>query len=213
MLRSFMLAKDSNLSRKKQPPAKVHSFEDYRATWQFLAVGRGKVRICWCLISSLVFHRNVWHTSGSGRNVSLSFSPNNNSPLDPLSTWNFTIIYLKILHGVNSKACNWNAKIQTRSELPHHWSLYSGIKLCNLAAIKAPETFWLFHSGEHHWSFSGFLILEFSSTYTLDTLDFPMRQQVRFLQFQMLSANMPKKEVASAFHFHNASFLSFVLSL
>lgn len=77
--------------------------------------------------------------------------------------------HLKILYSVNSKAWNWNAKIQSRGQLPHHWSLCSGIKLCDLAAIKALETFWLFHSGEHHWSFSGFWILGFSRTFTEHT--------------------------------------------
>ena len=83
MLRSFMLAKDTNLSRKNQPSAKVQSFEDNTATWQFLAVGRGKVRIGWCLISCLIFHVNVWHTSGSGRNFSSSSRPTS----IPLSSW------------------------------------------------------------------------------------------------------------------------------
>lgn len=114
MLRSFMLAKDTDLSRKNQPSAKVQPFEDNTATWQFLAVGYGKVRISWCLRSCIIFHINVWHLALKEISVHLLGPPVCLFPLAPLCTRNFVIILSSHFTHVNITAYSQNVKIQNK---------------------------------------------------------------------------------------------------
>lgn len=114
MLRSFMLAKDIDLSRKNQPSAKVQPFEDNTATWQFLAVGYGKLRISWCLRSCIIFHINVRHLALKEISVHLLGSPVCLFPLAPLCIWNFVIILSSHFTHIKTTAYSQHVKIQNK---------------------------------------------------------------------------------------------------